>query len=127
MNRYDKLRCYEQEPFMTITGVLVVVAIIITGGGYIPAWFDALMNTGIASCEEPKVLFYSVIHIGLTAMWFAHWFGKVEQFIEDHGGEVSLGDKQDERVTFVDRRNEDYEIKPDRAYPMTTSNEVKKS
>ena len=79
MNRYDKLRCYEQEPFMTITGVLVVVAIIITGGGYIPAWFDALMNTGIASCEEPKVLFYSVIHIGLTAMWFAHWFGKVEK------------------------------------------------
>lgn len=53
--------------------------------------------------------------------------GMVEQFIEDHGGEVSLGDKQDERVTFVDRRNEDYEIKPDRAYPMTTSNEVKKS
>jgi ubiquinone/menaquinone biosynthesis C-methylase UbiE len=29
-------------------------------------------------------------------------------------------DKEDERVTFVDRRNEDYEIAPDRAYPSGT-------
>ena len=36
------------------------------------------------------------------------------------GSRMMWMDKEDERVTFVDRRNEDYEIKPDRAYPNGT-------
>ena len=36
------------------------------------------------------------------------------------GSRMMWMDKEDERVTFVDRRNEDYEIKPDRAYPSGT-------
>lgn len=36
------------------------------------------------------------------------------------GSRMMWMDKEDERVTFVDRRNEDYDIKPDRAYPSGT-------
>lgn len=36
------------------------------------------------------------------------------------GSRMMWVDKRDERVTFVDRRNEYYEIKPDRAYPNGT-------
>ena len=36
------------------------------------------------------------------------------------GSRMMWMDKEDMRVTFVDRRNEDYEIKPDRAYPNGT-------
>ena len=36
------------------------------------------------------------------------------------GPRMMWHDKTDSRVTFVDRRDEDYEVKPDRAYPSGT-------
>jgi ubiquinone/menaquinone biosynthesis C-methylase UbiE len=41
------------------------------------------------------------------------------------GSRMMWMDKEDSRVTFQDRRNESYEIKPDRAYPNGTTIHVR--
>lgn len=74
MSRFQKHRWEWEESIIGVTFVLACV-IFVAEFQYIPAWWNALVHTGITGCD-PTVLFLSVIHTALSWMWCQFWFGE---------------------------------------------------